>query len=238
MMAERPLTDWQFMANIAAARINSLTSADRTSSPHELIFGWKFTFPTVGALENSLENRVEEPEDELLNAAAEDEAKRRLKDIEDMIVIWKNEYIERQKVSEERFNKSLSTNTTPLETGDTVYLSHDVIRRKFADRAEPFILVGKKGNNIWTAKALDDENRIVTVHARHLRRVCGESVAEPVETSAEPQNGELPVENIDPDLPVKKIQRPTPENRFLQSIDGKASRSGRIRRGSMYKKPN
>lgn len=50
MLADAPLQDFQVMANIAAQLINSRISPDHTTSPHELIFGWPFTWPASNTM--------------------------------------------------------------------------------------------------------------------------------------------------------------------------------------------
>jgi hypothetical protein len=122
ILAEKPLADWQTMANIAAARINSHVGADRTSSPRELVFGWKFTFPTLGVLFNALELEPTNPYDVLLEAAAEEEARSRNERRREMLAVWDKEYEERRRLAAERFTNELPKNRQGLVEGDKVYL--------------------------------------------------------------------------------------------------------------------
>ncbi len=138
----------------------------------------------------------------------------------------------------ERFNNELPKSRQELETGNKVYLVRQMITRKFDDRAVPYRLIEKKGDSIWRAKALDDEGKIITVHSRHLRRAeewTDNSYPEEIEDEGQDGKKEVAgVENGSSDPPVKKNNRTTPEERFLTSISGQVSKSGRIRRGSMY----
>jgi hypothetical protein len=239
ILAEKPLADWQTMANIAAARINSHVGADRTSSPRELVFGWKFTFPTLGVLFNALELEPTNPDDVLLEAAAEEEARSRNERRREMLAVWDKEYEERRRLAAERFTNELPKNRQELVEGDKVYLVRQMLTRKFEDRAIPYRLIEKMGDSIWKAQALDEERKTITVHARHLRKAeelpDSSTNREPSGEATEENREVTGVENGSCDLPVKRKTRTTPENDFLASIHGQISSKGRVRRGSMSK---
>lgn len=104
------------MANIAAAKINSFVGHDRSHSPQELIFGWKFVFPTTTALMNAAENSNNPEMDAHFDAAVYHESNARLAKRENMLEIWKNEYIQRQNNSSDRFFSETSKIKTSAQS--------------------------------------------------------------------------------------------------------------------------
>jgi hypothetical protein len=242
ILAEIPLADWQTMANIAAARINSYIGPDRTSSPHELIFGWKFTFPSLGLLTNAVELEPANPDDVLLEASAEHEARIRGQARQEMLAVWDREYAERQRLAAERFENQVPDSRQELEVGNKVYLVRQMITRKFDERAIPYRLTEKLGECMWKAKPIDEDGSPITVHARHLRRaeeftpsaLDGERAPTQTSRNIHEDKDDDRVEHGSHGPPEKTNDRTTPEQRFLNSISGQASKSGRVRRGSMY----
>jgi hypothetical protein len=239
ILAEKPLADWQTMANIAAARINSLVGPDRTSSPHKLIFGWDFSLPSIAALENASSLRPPKPDDALFEAAAEMEARTRAKARDEILEVWKNEYAERQNVAAERFNSRVPKTRDELRIGDKVYLVKQMITRKFDSRSTPFRLIEKLGKSMWRAKAIADYEKIIKVHAKHLRKAEESSVSTvpmaPTPEQRENNENDAVAQGSSASPPDMKKHRTTREHRFLDSINGQVSRSGRLRRGRMNK---
>jgi hypothetical protein len=230
ILAEQPIADWQTMANIAAAKINSHIGQDRSHSPHELIFGWSFSFPSTSALMNAAELRPVKPDDALFEAAAEEESRTRLETRQKMIEIWTNEYIERQNISAERFRQQLPKNREELQVGDKVYFVKQIITRKFGHKSLPYRLVERLGESIWKAESIDEPGKIVKVHSRHLRKA--EEAEDATRSPATADQVDQPEALAEQAPPVRKSSRTAPENRFLSSIQGQLSRSGRVRRGS------
>ena len=181
----------------------------------------------------------------MFEACAEEESRLRLLARNEMLQLWTNEYVERLNCAAARFQQALPKNREQLQVGDKVYIVKQIITRKFDHKSEPYRLVEQLGKSLWKAESQDEPSRMIKVHSRHLRK-AGEVEGESSRQEVQDETPELPKQQLEEmsgtaaPVPTDNAGRPpettndrtTSESRFLSSIQGKISRTGRIRRGS------
>jgi hypothetical protein len=166
MTMQHRRVDSQLLATIASQQINSRKSDDRTTAPHELIFGYEFHWPTQCQAANLTENdgTVAREDVSKIQRARHELRERYLK-------LFDTEFDERQDKQAERFNKKIPRHRKPLEQGQLVMFVNDTIKKKFAAQCQgPFILLEAIGKHTWKTKELKTKREFI-LHARRLRRV-------------------------------------------------------------------
>ena len=246
-LAQYPLARWNSLLSVAQARINA-QSIDRPS-PHSLIFGSDFVFPSNLPVLNSVAARADEDVqfDPFLASAAEAESRDRAKQRDEFLLLWDQIFEQRQTEASRRF---IVSGAPPLQAGQVVYLRSEQIMRKTATPSRPLRLLEALGRHTWLAEDLDNES-IIRVHARNLYNPMDKSAV--TETQGE-SNEDQPMVDSPPtgsshanamssiekkNLPPEQIRRVRTdgEQTFLASIAGGKSARGRIRRGRMIRNP-
>ena len=244
LLVQFPISDWKVLVATAQAKVNSQVGDDRTSSPHELIFGWKFVYSSTGTLQQAVPDENPDP-----FGSAEEEASSRSAIRNQFLILWNEEFAKRQEEHARAYERGglISPDERPLAIGDYVYFVNDTIKRKFAPKSTgPFRVVDIAGKNSWWVKA-NDAVLPFKVHTLSLRLALGGVPEVPQEEpAATTQSVALEVnqtENAEPDAPstppgkdVDRMRRTTREARFLSTIQGQRSRGGRMRRGSLLAK--
>lgn len=240
LLAEYPIADWSVLMSIAQAKVNSHVGPDRTASPHQLIFGWEYVQPAVGALKNASEVDWEDP-----FTSPVEEAEARSKAREEFLRLWEEEFAARQVQQQANFKPMREE---PLALGDEVYIVDDRVKRKFAPGSVgPFKLIEQVGRHTWWVLAQDSAIP-VKVHAKNLRSVEDppdmvpvplpvEQEQETVEEGPPGSVDESDSENGIPPVRTTRKRHVSAEERFLSSVPGTVTRSGRLRRGRTDRKP-
>ncbi len=101
--------EWQFIASLAAQKINSRTSPDRISSPHELLFGWEYVHPSTATMvePSTLVDTESGLADPLSAPLVKEESRRRHARRTDLLRIWDHEFEQRQHHAAERFEATI-----------------------------------------------------------------------------------------------------------------------------------
>jgi hypothetical protein len=239
VLMDRPAIQWQLVAHIAAQQINSHCGSDRTSSPHELIFGWQYVHPSA----NLFATVTQTADEGTVSPTSVDahqvnaEATRRATFRDELLRIWKFEFDKRQVEAAKRFETTIPGNRVPLQIGDEVYFANDIIKAKMKDQASgPFTLIQKMGVHTWQVIEIATKKKFI-FHDRKLRKV--EQVELPplrspiVDSIHAPQESPKTTERVQGTVRDKEMRsRRISEAEFLASIKG-SSRYGRERRGSM-----
>jgi hypothetical protein len=247
MLIDNPFHQWQFIASLAAQQINSRVSPDRTSSPHELLFGWEYIHPSVFNMVEptpliDVDSGIADP---LLTPLVHEESRKRHERRTELLRIWHHEFDLRQNQAAERFEATIPKSRVPLATGDKVMFANDVIKRKMQDQASgPFILSQQLGAHTWKVTE-EGSSRTFIFHDRRLRKIEDSSDLPellppliPSIASNGDSSSQVAPHTIIPSIvsqPTHHRPRQDREESFLQSISG-PSRSGRVRRGSMNRK--
>ena len=243
-LVQYPVHNWKTLIQIAQARINSHVGRNRTHSPHQLIFGWKYVFPFENGIANSCDNSdpntlITDPEDPFTISTAQSESSTRNKERSNFLKIWNEDYHLRQVKALVSFQKSHPpTGLPPLKEGDKVYLINNGVRYKFASRNDPITLKEQLHSHIWMAE--DSMEKRFKVHIRNIFRPPaddplehGPETEEAPDTSADQELDEvarrMPLAAKPPE--TRKARTLPPEQGFLASIRGSSSKTGRIRRG-------
>ena len=246
LLVQFPISDWKVLVATAQAKVNSQVGDDRTSSPHELIYGWKFVYSSTGTLQQAVPEAIPDP-----FGSAEEEASRRSELRNQFLILWNEEFAKRQEEHAKAYERGglVAEDERPLAIGDYVYFVNDTIKRKFAPKSTgPFRVVDIAGKNSWWVKA-DDAILPVKVHTLSLRLALGGvpqvNTEEPVaiELESAPSVEDDPTTEDDhnehsapPGKEVRRMLRTTREEKFLSAIQGQRSRGGRMRRGSLLTK--
>lgn len=233
LLSEYPVADWELLMAIAQSKVNSHVGPDRSASPHQLVYGWEYIHPAVGALANARDVDWEDP-----FTSPVEEAESRAKVRDEFLKLWEEEFAARQVQQQASFKPMREE---PLALGDEVYLVDDRVKRKFAPGSVgPYRLVEQVGKHTWMVLA-EDSAIPVKLHVRNMRSVenppemdvtgpQGQSSEEDEEGGQDSPEGEDPGSDIPPGRNIRK-RRVSAEERFLASVPGMVTRSGRLRRG-------
>jgi len=170
MLLQHKQVDLQLLASIASAQINSRRSPDRATTPHELIYGYQYSWPLGTAATNSAINQ-----DEQLNppdpAVVETAQKQHKMLREKFLKLLEHEFEVRQEKQAERFTKENPRTKRPLKVGDTVMFGTDIIKSKFAPQCSgPFRIAEQLGKHSF--KVIEEETqKSFILHAKRLRRI-------------------------------------------------------------------
>jgi hypothetical protein len=238
LLMDYPLISWQVLASIAQQKINSKVSEDRTVSPHELIFGWPYVWPTASAMESVEVVDEEGGEDPFTTALALEEAKKRNEEREKFLILWAEEFEKRQDLTAERSEAMIPKNRVKLEVGDQVMFAKDIIKKKFSNQCDgPFTIVQRLGTQTWKVKE-NKSGKIFVFHSRRLRRLDSTDIDSMLTPEAEEPEVPMQVQERDESQgeTFSTVDRSRPvikKVRFVDEIEGSVSRYGRVRRGSM-----
>ncbi len=256
LLVQFPIGDWATLLAVAQSKVNSHVGTDRACSPHQLIYGWKYVYPTIGALQNGMQEAVAEVDWNDPFTSPEQEAKERGDLREEFLKIWEQEFQARQDGQSAAFRPVAEAEVLAL--GDWVVWKKEKIRRKFERISEgPYRLIEKVGRHTWM---IQNEEMLIPlkVHARGLKRIDHEAVMKKSDgpTQSVPEgSGQEEIshgaieddseshEKSAPASPTgKEIGRSLPkerfsaEERFLASLHETRSSTGRLRRGSLIEK--
>ena len=166
MLQDSPEEDWQYIATVASQQINARQSPDRLASPHELIFGYKHTWPGAAAVRNATTETEAVPAEEALPVQSKRHEQRNK-----FLQLWADEFELRQQQTEQRFQSKIPRNRHTLQCGDTVMFVNDTIKKKFAAQcAGPFHLIQQVGKHSWKTKEIATGREFI-LHSRRLRQI-------------------------------------------------------------------
>ena len=235
LLAQFPIHEWKLLVATAQARVNSQIG-DRSSSPHTLIYGWQYLFPSIGSLQNAITPSQPDHSDPL--GIADQEAERRSKARDEFLKLWNEEYAKRQEEHAKAYERGglIAPDERPLAIGDYVYFVNDTLKRKFAPRAKgPFMITEQAGKNTWWIRA-EDAVLPFKAHTLSLRLALG---GKPQSLDSSPSESTSEDENIPQLIPIpppgNEVNRNRPRDReqlFLNNVPGR-SRRGRLRRGRL-----
>ena len=242
LLIQYPVAQWRLLIAIAQAKVNSHKAQDRTASPHELIYGWEYVYPTENTMFNASHQKPQNSWHDPFSSP-EEEATSRSKLRNEFLTLWREEFEQRQQKQSQSFADD-DTRKPVYEIGAQVYFVNDLIKRKFAAQSEgPYILLEKVGHHQWMVRG-EDSAIPFRVHTRHLRLV-GETIQEPSDLAG--QNCEPPTdhvaetgENLNATSGNELLRnRPTTDRKnetdVIARIDGSISSRGRLRRGSLIR---
>jgi hypothetical protein len=256
LLVQFPFGDWATLLAVAQSKVNSHVGTDRSCSPHQLIYGWKYVYPTIGAIQNGLQGGVAEVDWNDPFTSPEQEAKERSDLRDEFLKIWEQEFQARQDGQSAAFRPVAEAEALAL--GDWVVWKKEKIRRKFERISEgPYRLIEKVGRHTWM---IQNEEMLIPlkVHARGLKRIDHEAIAEKsdetkrlvhegsgnedishraIEDGPESHEASAPAsptgKEIGRSLPKERFSA---EERFLASLHETRSSTGRLRRGSLIEK--
>ena len=166
MLQDAPENDWQYIATVASQQINSRQSPDRSASPHELIFGYKHTWPTTAAIRNSTTTLEPVGTEDVSGLQS-----KRHETTQKLLKLWDVEFDLRQQSTEQRFRSKTPNNRQELQLGDHAMFVNDVIKKKFAAQCSgPFQLTEQTGKQTWKTREIATGREFI-LHARRLRRI-------------------------------------------------------------------
>lgn len=244
LLVQYPVAKWSLLLSIAQAKINSHQGPDRSASPHQLLFGWEYSYPSENAIFNASNQKAPESWYDPFSSP-EEEATIRSKLRNEFLILWREEFAKRQHEQSQSFDDEDSKKPV-YEVGAQVYFVNDLIRRKFSPQSEgPYILLEKVGHHQWMVKG-EDSAIPFRVHTKHLRLVGAppQDTPEPPDHEVKPplDRGNDPAENLGlasgndliRNLPKKsQISSKKNETDVIAGIDGSISSRGRLRRGSL-----
>ena len=170
MLFDHPHKEWQYLATIASQQINSRTSADRSCSPHELIFGYPHSWPTMTSITNITTETEAVPPERVVDVQSKRHQLR-----EQFLDLWKTEFELRQTRSATRFYTKTPKSRPPLQIGDHVMFTNDTIKRKFAPQCTgPFLLISPNGQQSWHTVEIHTGRKFL-LHSRRLRFIDPEN---------------------------------------------------------------
>ena len=244
LLIQYPIARWRILIAIAQAKVNSHIGMDRSSSPHQLIYGWTYSHPVMNAFSKAtMDNPPIDWNDPF--SSPEDEAHTRGTARDEFLRIWQEEFLARQQVQADNFDKN-NTGKTVYIIGDYVYFVNELIRRKFSPQsAGPFRLIDQVGNHQWLVKS-DDSAIPIRVHTSKLRLADQKGTTE--DTNLKPPADTIPDTDVSNILPsgndtIRKrpsndkqspgISKKKSEQEILAQVNGSTSIHGRLRRGSL-----
>ena len=170
MLFDNPKRDWQLIATIASQQINARHSADRSSSPHELIFGYPHTWPILSAIQNTVNKTDPVPSNEVVDLQAK---RHQLRD--QLLKLWDTEFELRQESTAKRFLTKVPNTRQPLQIGDHVMFTNDTIKKKFDPQCTgPFLLISPNGHQSWNTVEIHTGRKFI-LHSRRLRFIDPEN---------------------------------------------------------------
>jgi len=248
LLAQFPIADWAVLIAVAQAKVNSHVGPDRSASPHQLIYGWRYSLPLQSAVENAIQGEIKEVDWNDPFTSPEQEAEERSKVRTEFLALWDEEFNKRQQEQERKF---VPAEGEPLALGDYVIWKKDKLRRKFAQISDgPYRLVEQVGKHTWM---IQNEDMLIPLkaHSRGLKKIHyeerkkdqGKRSVESMESSAGEEAQGVPpaIEEVTNEPSGEELgrglrSRLSPEERFLASVHSTSSISGRLRRGSLIGK--